>query len=256
MLLKIFTSRSKAPANRDTDGSDHITGVDQIASVLKRMMSEHTLISLYPSEDYEDSCISAVIKVNAEKQIFLLDGVQKQKDHEALLNSGRFFATTRLHGIKHNFVASVDSAGEDDGIAFYRVRFPKEIISEQKREFYRATLPMDEKIRVHMTTPDNVHMEGEIRDLSAGGVCIGFSSNFSNRIRRGMVLPYCMINMPEGTPITTGLEARYVSARPNGGRAYLGARFVDLDKKDLRRIQQLVGKLDRKSKQHRMRMSS
>ncbi len=257
MFFKLFTNQEKPQPVRPKkarDGIEHITSHEQIGILLKNMLEQHALLTIYPDGD-TTGYISAIIKVSTAKHIFLLDGIKPAKAHQSLVESGRFKAIGRLHGIKTSFSGTISSTGEDAGMPYYRVGFPAEIIHEQKRQYFRASMPLDNSLKVMIRTSDDTMLEGELRDMSVGGICATLEGTFHSELEKGMLLSNCRISLSEQEEITTSLELRYLGTRTNSNKTYIGARFVDIDKATRRHIQHLVGKLDRKSTKNRQRTS-
>ncbi len=256
MFQKLFTSHAKprSTVTNQADDVEYISSHDQIAALLNNMLEQHVLLSIYP-EGSKSASLTAVIKVSPEQNTFLLDGVKAKAAHLSLCTLKQFYATTRLNGINTSFTTTINSVAEHDGMPYYQVNFPERVMHEQKRQFFRASMPLDELIPVSIKNCEGLQLQGELRNLSVGGLCTAINAKQHPHLEKDILLTECAIQLDTDHRIITQIEVCYLRPQPRGIVSYLGARFIELDKITRRSIQKLVGQMDRKSTKNRQRTS-
>jgi c-di-GMP-binding flagellar brake protein YcgR len=79
--------------------------------------------------------------------------------------------------------------------AYYRISFPDSIDYEQRREYFRAPVPIDSEVPIRLQADDRTTLSGEVRDISLGGVSARLDPGSSRQIRVGETLPTYMIDL-------------------------------------------------------------
>lgn len=212
-----------------------------ILKLLRDLQAQKTLVSVALPET-NDLYNSAVLEVDG-RGTFTLDELTPRPGHERLLRSGRLMIFARLHGLSLRFETRLLEAGEEDGVALYRLALPEVLYHGQKRSHYRVRLGLGQQAAVILSRDEAHSINGELRDLSIGGLGAAFPPNTPFTV--GELIDSCWVDLPGGGTLSCALEVRHISLDTNRGELRIGARFVALNPAQERMVQRSVYHLER-----------
>lgn len=221
---------------------ERLTDPAQIVTLLRRASEARDLLTVI-LPDSPRRYNSAILKVDPEQGVVLLDELNPPEGHERLVAARRLRASCHIRGIELSFQATVSEVGGDAGIAFYRIPLPQELHYHQRRANYRVQVGRGLAIPVYLTLGTDDALEGQLSDLSAGGLSMRLETGRS--LNRGQRVEQCTIPLPKGDQIRSALEIRYARAEENAKWLRAGARFLDLTRAQQSRIQRFVAQLER-----------
>jgi c-di-GMP-binding flagellar brake protein YcgR len=224
---------------------EKVTLRPRIIALLKRFMGRHTTLSVSLAHSNEEYT-SAIIKIDADEETLVLDELKPQRGHQLFLDVKQCTVEGYQKGEGINFKTQLLDSGTDNNIAFYKVALPQPIYHYTQRSNYRAPVPTTEDIAIFIQTPDQTVIEGEVKDISLGGV--GFRlprTDFTEQISPGTHIESCRIRLNFGESIRSTLEVRFARVDKDHNSVKIGARFCDLDKQYEKTLERFIIALDR-----------
>lgn len=238
-----MNSRHPHPASALLD--EDALPVRDKAHILKllRDLQEHKTLVTVALPDTNDLYNSAVLEVDAAAGTLTLDELTPAPGHQRLLRERELMVFARLSGLSLRFETELMEAGEQDGIALYRLALPEVLYHGQKRSHYRVRLGLGLRVPVILAHDESHSINGELRDLSIGG--LGAAFPLDTPIAEGERIYSCWVDLPGGGTLSCTLEVRHVSRDPERGELRIGARFVELNPAQERMLQRCVYHLER-----------
>jgi len=223
--------------------TDKITNTARIATILNNLKARRALLRVtMPGSGKQYN--SAVLEIDNNAGIMVLDELNPREGHDKLLAAKGFDIHAQLKGVDVNFRCTLADHGTDAGIAYYRVPIPKLVYYRQLRAYYRVEVGLAHlPVSLHLDNEQTV--EGELFDISAGGVCIRLRGGLPPFFKRGFQVPQCDIQLGESDTLSCKLELCYVSKPDNRGRIHVGARFIDMERAQERAVERYVAAIDR-----------
>ena len=220
--------------------SELVTDRVRIAALLERLTRQHTLLEVaIPGKPQRFT--SSVVAVQDDH--VLLDELMPAEGHQLLLEVRNVQVSGKLDGVDFRFIATLEDVDKADGMITYRVNLPARLEYRQRRMDYRAHIPIARKLRVIIDAGDADEIEGELYDLSLGGV--------------GMILPgetpalhgsrwyECAIEMPDDSWLYSQIEFCHARTIPAHARHLIGARFPGLSPVQAQLVGRCIGMLER-----------
>lgn len=223
---------------------DKITDPARIAGLLARMLNERALLSVSIAE-VSGAYNSAVLAVHPERGFFVIDELSPQSGNRHLAKVNRLRIQARLKGVEISLETLVESTGIQDGAAFYNLTLPGSLSYRQQRAHYRAKVGVAKAIAVKLTRDNGDVLEGELNDLSLGGLGVRFRGKLPENLELGEEIPRCTIHLPTGDDISCRVEVRFMSVGITGNTRMLGARFLELTPIQQAVLARFVALLDR-----------
>lgn len=205
-----------------SDG-EKITDPVRVASLLDRLAKKHTLLTVVVP-GHSERYTTSIVGVNGP--FVLLDELLPSSGHHLFVEIGTLQVSGKLDGIDFRFFAMLEDVDAQDGMVTYRVHLPARLEYRQRRMDYRAHIPIAQSLRVVIDKGDESIIEGELYDLSQGGV--------------GMILPgetpalkphrwyECAFEMPDEGWLYCSVELCHARTVPSHERHLIGARFSGL----------------------------
>ncbi|MEJ2687887.1 MAG: flagellar brake protein [Gammaproteobacteria bacterium] len=234
-------STSQRPSQYQSQ-SERITDPGQIVTLLRRASEARDLLTIV-LPDSPKPYNSAILKVDPEEGSLLLDELNPADGHRRLVEARQLRASCRIRGIELSFQATVSEVGGDAGIAFYRVALPPVLHYHQRRAHYRVQVGRGLAIPVYLTIESEGTLEGQLSDLSAGGLSMRLETSLP--LTRGQRIEQCTIPLPKGEQFRAPLEIRFARPEENPKWLRAGARFLNLSRAQQSRIQRFVAQLER-----------
>jgi c-di-GMP-binding flagellar brake protein YcgR len=216
----------------------------QVAGILRRLLDAHALVHVsLPGET--EYWLSAVIEVHPAQGYLLLDELTPRDGNAALQRARRVIVSAQIQGVDISFSANLIDAGQNDGLAFYRVALPESVRYWQRRASYRARVSAALVIPVTLAQSEGPVLNGELYDISAGGLGTRHRDPKGLAPLLGEVWEACRIRLPDAQEVKCGIEIRYIGQDERNGQLRLGGRFVDITRPQLKLIESFVACLER-----------
>lgn len=229
----------------DKQNPHFIHGPDEMLKILRDLCHASTVVSLYFPERPQQGYGSSLIEVG--RGALLLDQVNHPEGHAQLLAEKSFRALSKYKGVTVTFDCRLLGLTESEDGLRYRVAFPERIYYPQLREFFRIQV-QSLKLPLHIRGRDEAGNEetvvGRVEDLGPNG--IGFVLESDLFIRKLDVLRYCVLRIEEDRQLTFDVQVRNVRPWGRGGRIRVGARFVNLSKRNAGLIRREITRLQRR----------
>ncbi len=216
----------------------------RIQNLMKSMLEARSLVTISipgRAEVYN----SALLDIDAARGELRFDELTPDEGHRHLLEARRFNAFARIKGVGLYFEAPLLEVGVEDNIAYYRIKLPERVFYGQKRSHYRVRVGLNTHAAVTLGNSSKHVAEGELRDLSVGGIGASFSA--STPLKIGDIVPDCQIELPGGDTLHCSLEVRFAKHDTAHHELRLGARFIDLKPAEERMLRRCVSNLEREA---------
>jgi|LNFM01.1.fsa_nt_gb c-di-GMP-binding flagellar brake protein YcgR len=237
-FLRGRTARDQASA-ADINGDDA-----EVYVLLKRAYATHCLLTVYVGPE-KTPFTSAILEVVRDQRYLVLDELTPAAGHARIQAEPRIEVRAIVEGIELRFESRVEQVGEQDGLPFYKVSFPAEVTYAQRRRQHRVAVPLSQGFEVNVVFSDERELRGELRDLSAGGLCARVrSGDIDAKTDRG-ALAMCRLVLPDDRSIVTDIEILHIDAPPRPRVPRIGVQFVDPSPTVARRIAQFCAELER-----------
>lgn len=221
---------------------ERITDPVRVAWLLEQLAKRHALLTAeipgHP-ERYTTS-IEGV-----DSLYVLLDELLPTTGHPLLLAERTLQVTGKLDGVDIRFITTLDHVDTRDNMVTYHVNLPGRLEYRQRRQDYRAHIPMAQPRRVVIDSRDGLVVEGVLHDLSHGGAGIIFSAGPPG-VEPGL-LHECAIELPNDVWLYCTAELRYSKTIGLHDRQLIGARFADLSPAQTRLVGRCIVELERES---------
>lgn len=212
--------------------------------LLKRAFETRCLLTVYVGPE-RTPYTSAILEVVRDGRYLVLDELTPSRGHERLKTEPRIEVRALVDGIEMRFESRVAQIGEQDGLPYYKVDFPTEVVYAQRRRQHRVPVPLSQGFEVIVTFADEQELRGELRDLSVGGLCARIRSGKLDATHDRNALAGCRIVLPDDRSIVCDIEILHIDAPARTRVPRIGARFVDPSPATLRRIEQFCAELER-----------
>ncbi len=216
----------------------------QIAHILQRLARHHTLITVSLPE-CEDSFSSTILKLERDAGVLCIDELNPEHGHELLLAQKRLRISARLKGVAVDFETTLQDVKKEDGIAIYSVAIPAMLHYHQRRAHFRAVIGPAYEVPVVLEMSDGRLHEGQVHDISPGGIGARFQHLAANELRCGARIENCAIKLPRGHTIHSALEVCFVDPSEAPAQLKVGGRFVELTRANEHMIARFIADLER-----------
>lgn len=231
---------------RDSAEPQHVTQPVQIAGILRRLQDAHALVHVSLPGGNE-SWLSAILEVHPTLGHLIIDELTPRDGNALLLKARRVIVSAQIQGVDISFAANLIDSGASDGVNFYRVALPESVRYWQRRASYRARVSAALLIPVTLRQGDELVINGELFDISAGGIGTRHRERHGPVPLLGEVWEDCRIQLPEMQEVQCALEIRYVGQDERSGHLRLGGRFVNITRPQLKLVETFVAHLEREN---------
>jgi c-di-GMP-binding flagellar brake protein YcgR len=118
----------------------------------------------------------------------------------------------------------------------------------QRREYYRAAVPMEKHVPVQFATPTGTLLNAELRDISLGGFGARLRGTLTEPLEPGHVIERLVITLPTKSRINGSGQICYSEPVRTALASRCGIRFMHVDKTDFIALQHFIAQLDREMK--------
>ncbi|MEJ1396258.1 MAG: flagellar regulator YcgR PilZN domain-containing protein [Candidatus Sedimenticola sp. (ex Thyasira tokunagai)] len=221
----------------------YVTDLDLIIHLLNQARHTRTLLTAtFPENPHRYA--TAVLGVYEEYDLLVLDELIPRRGHDQLLEHGKIELSGFMEGVDLRFKTELIEARSQDGVAFYKVVIPDRLYYLQRRSDHRVPPGMSGMpFQGYRGKQAQQLLRGYLFDVSRNGV--GIILQGVATLRPGEVLSGCTLPLPNGEIMTFSLEVRFVSKNKRRSVTRLGGRFKEVEKATLRKIRQMVNKLER-----------
>ncbi len=258
MALWPFSRAQAAPARREQreplielSNPDAITRPEQIARILEQLYEKRCLlgVSVDGTEDYYSS---AVIEVVRNQGYLVIDELTPRAVNRFIQPQRRLSVRARMNNVTIRFETEVSAVGEEAGLPYYQLRFPAVLDYIQRREHYRAGVPMEKQIPVQLAMPSGTLYAAELRDISMGGLSARLRGATPAEFATGSDIQHLVITLPSGARIHGSGVICYADVVQASRVARCGVRFRHVDRSDQHALEQFIAQLDREMKRKRL----
>ncbi len=230
---------------------EKISDPTRMSGLLQRAMESRVLLTVSAPNSTE-AYNSALLEVRPERGYLELDEFKPKPERSQELD--KLHVSTRLNGVEISFATRVESVGERDGIALYRVRYPTSLNYLQRRSHYRARVGFARTIPVTLYLEGGQSVVGHLRDISVGGIGASFPLDLPDSVADSRFAQDCSIALPTGETIKCLIDVCFINHSLQEDNARIvGARFVRLGPQELGTVARFVSAVDRESMKHRQR---
>jgi flagellar brake protein len=226
----------------------------EITKILSAIMRQNTLITASPGEG--SFFLTTIHSIDQDNNTLLLSCGRQQPQIEQVMQKQRLLCSTSLDKVKIEFVCEgISTLGTGTEMSF-RMPLPRSLLRLQRREYFRAHVPMLTKIQCVISPLQAdpslpAEIELAVHDISSGGIAVItpatlFTPAMGNEYKVVIGLP--------GTPgVRAKIQARnaFMVTLPNGKVTQRsGFAFVDPSENVLAMIQRYIMNLERTRRQN------
>jgi c-di-GMP-binding flagellar brake protein YcgR len=230
------------PASEYQGKTEKVTHGPQIAGLLKRVREQRVLLSVrVPGSEAVYN--SLLLDVDPARNILLLDELNPSAGHELACKARQLRIRCQCQGVELSFVCPIEIGQTKNGVSFYRAPLPESISYLQRRGSYRIRIGLNMHISVALPVAGETRIEGELFDLSMGGL----GANLPSRIElaHGQIIESCTLTLPNSEPLTTEIEIRFVRIDKANQSQRIGASFRNLSPQQQTQLRRIVTQLER-----------
>ena len=220
--------------------SEQITDPAKILRLLKRFTKRYTPLTVQvPNhEEFYTSCI-----LDIDGKYILLDELLPSTGNELLVTERALLLTGKIDGIVIQLFTTLQRVDDKDKMLTYYMNIPSLLEYQQRRQTYRASIPITRKLPVIIEDNNGIMLKGELRNLSHGGAGMILLSD--KTIMENQRLYKCTIELPDGMQIYCTAELRFSKNIASRDKQYIGVQFVALLPMQSRLIGRSISELER-----------
>jgi len=229
----------------DTLKSEQIISYQpHMVNLLHRLQTARSLVKIKIGKDSAEYN-SIILDASFENHEFYLDELNSPDGHNRIKKGTLINVDGRLQGVRMQFQAKVLGIENNNRIAMYRLELPKNMLYQQRRRHYRASVHGDQKLAISIPVPLKHHVVGDIVDISASGFCSRLDYSDSINFQAEQAIYSATINLPGRNEITCDIEVRSVRSYPDKGYALIGSQFIEIQPNQQTHLERIVAMLDR-----------
>lgn len=202
-------------------------GRSEIMQKLRQLGKKNSLVSLHFDDE---SMLSTVIDVLADRNLLVLDYGASEKLNQKLIKHNRAVLKTDYDGIVAQFTIKNIRKARLQGKPTFACTLPDSILWVQRREAYRVKIPLSEKVTCELIHGDNNRVIYPVLDISSGGIGL-FDKNDELELEPGNTFNSCKIKLGEHDSAFIDIEIRnHLPINPHDATAgtRCGCAFLNL----------------------------
>ena len=234
--------------NQDVIGIRTISDRHQIFSILSAVQKARTPISI-KFENRERYYTSLILRTELDEAYMIIDEIAPEDGHLLAMSKLPFSIRGSHGGVSLFFRPNVISgSGIQSDIAFYKIKFPEEMIYQQRRSAFRAPVARALQIKVAVRSKQRDEMlVGRLYDLSISGCRINFEGEIKPALIRGDRFEECSFFFNDFT-LNVPVTLKHASYVRDWGETTCGFKFEGLDKASQKPIDRFVYFLQREAR--------
>lgn len=225
-----------------------ISSAMRVAAILRPLLEKHSLLTATLSGS-NHFFTTALLQVDVDARSLFVDELHPKKGHNLFLKIGHITLRTQLEGVDVNFSVALKNSGTENGIAYYELDFPESIRYRQRRSTYRVSVSSAILIQVNLITANGDSFDGELHDISAGGMCMRLPKKKGELLENNTDEMKCTILLPDKSQIKCLFKICHGRHHGPSNSFHIGGNFLLPEKTQRRAIERFVVVLQRKSRQ-------
>lgn len=227
----------------DREDNDRISGSAKIATLLRRLQEERTLLTASIAATPGMLFNTVVLAVDTARGQLILDEFNDERSRVLVQPGTHLHLDGRLQGIDTHFQVEVADIGSDgDDIRFHRAAFPEYIVYRQRRRYYRVPVRLTRETAVNLTTGEERTVVGRLSDLSVSGLGGIVVRGEPPRVGERYI---CTLQLPGQPALMFRIEIRFVQHDDDHRAQRFGAMIYDISLSAQRRLERVVMELER-----------
>ena len=222
-------------------------GRGEIMQKLRQLGKKNSLITLHFNEQ---SMLSTVVDVLADKNLLVLDYGGNEELNQKLLKYDRAVVKTDYDGITAQFSINDIRKARLQGKPSFACPLPESVLWVQRREFYRVRVPLSENVTCELIHGDNHRTEYPVLDISTGGIAL-LDKNAELELEPGNIFHNCKLTLGEHDSAFINLEVRNnipVNSQDDSGDVRCGCAFLNLTGDFEGSVQRFINLVDQQQK--------
>lgn len=226
----------------------------EVAAILRQLAADHSLISI-GADPARDFVLTTLLRVNAEADELILDGAREPSSNRRLAEAPQLLAITEHRRVKVEFLLGPALLIDFEGAPALRTHLPARLIRRERRQFYRARVPLSTPLAVKfhvIAERPETEVQMRVLDISLGGIgLVSHTTHFS--LRPGVVIPDFKLALPDVGAIASDLEVKssFSMTLGSGARANRACcKFLTLSARHAALIQRYINQLEAERKRH------
>lgn len=218
-------------------------GRGEIMQKLRQLGKKNSLISLHFGEQ---TMLSTVVDVLADKNLLVLDYGGNEEINQKLLKHNKAIVKTDYDGITAQFSIKDIRKARLQGKPSFACPLPESVLWVQRREFYRVRIPLSEVVTCELIHGDEHRTEYQVLDISTGGIAL-FDQNEELELEPGNLFHNCKLTMGEHSTTIINLEIRnhiLKNPRETSEGARCGCQFINLTGDVESEVQKFINLVD------------
>lgn len=179
-------------------------GRSEIMQKLRQLGKKNSLVTLHFDDD---SMLSTVIDVLADRNLLVLDYGANEKLNQKLIKHNRAVVKTDYDGIVAQFSIKDIRKARLQGKPTFACSLPESILWLQRRDAYRVKIPLSEKVTCEVIHGDDQSVIYPVLDISGGGIGL-FDANDELELEPGNVFNNCKLSLGKYDSAYIDLEIR------------------------------------------------
>lgn len=231
---------SRSPGRDDAQAATVITDSHEIRTLLGRLIKGREPITVMLPER-EGFFSSVLLELAHDADTLVADELMPARGH-ALMHPGvELRVLCRLDGIELRFRTKVLAVSPTQPGAIYHLSMPTGLDYLQRRQAFRVPVSPALAIPVELGS-NGTRLKGTLADISHTGLRVALRGQ---RELPSTDLLSCQVDLPPGI-IRTEVEPRHTEPDRRGlGMVYVGLRFIELSREQLRLINRFTANIQR-----------
>tara|TARA_A100001037_G_scaffold279866_1_gene282123 strand:- start:764 stop:1504 length:741 start_codon:yes stop_codon:yes gene_type:complete len=201
-----------------------IIGRAEKLSLLERLVTQRPMVSVRRGRD-DTVFASSLLDVDETSNALWIDELSPTPE-PGLAVGERVSVFGEVDGTPLGFRTSVREQDVRKGLPIHVLGLPR-MLRLQRHRVHPRFVPA-RPIPVYLVDPSAGVLEGALRDISLGGICVSMTAKAVRTLGRGVQIPSCTVSISGSDVVQAALEIRYVRKEPKTAKVFVGGRFVKL----------------------------
>lgn len=225
-------------------------------------MQEKSLISLQLAQDSHPIILSTILAIDPQNGLLVLDYGINETFNQMALKHGKLRCITSHNRIRIEFDCNNLQHIHHEGRNAFSTDIPGTIKRVQRRDFYRIATPLANSAVCVISLPQRNEETPYILnllDISCGGMALVDQPGAEMRLKSGMLLDHCLVNLPALGTIEATIRVVHVNTTifSNGDVCpRVSCEFTELTEKSRTLIQRYITKLEQQARKFDTKLHS